>query len=393
MADHHDNLVETLRLQARNAPESGIVAVANHGRMRPGIIPLWAGEGDAPTPDFIVKPTQGSLDAGETFYTWQRGIPDLRAALARYHTRLFGRDFDPGEFIVTGGGMQAIQLALQATAGAGDEAIYLTPAWPNFRGAAGIGGITPVPVSLDFGDNGWSLDINRIEAAVTPATKVIFFNSPSNPTGWTATRADIEAVLKLARERGLWIIADEIYTRFYFDGPRAPSFLDVMRDDDRVIFVNTFSKNWSMTGWRIGWVKIHPELQQVFENLVQYSTSGVAPFMQRGGIAALDQGDAYVDEVVERARKARDIACAALAKTGKARFVAPPGAFYLFFRIDGVTDSLATAIRIVDEANVGLAPGSAFEAPGEGWFRLCFNRRLDHVEEASARLAAWIAAN
>lgn len=391
MVDTPSHLSQRLRPQARSAPESGIVAVANHGRSKQGIIPLWAGEGDAPTPDFIVRPTQGSLDDGETFYTWQRGIPDLRAALSRYHTRHFGRTFDPSEFIVTGGGMQAIQLSLQATVGAGEEAIYLTPAWPNFKGAAGIAGVTPVPVSLDFGDNGWTLDIEKIAAAVTPATRVIFFNSPSNPTGWTATREDIEAVLKLARERGLWIIADEIYTRFYYDGPRAPSFLDVMRDDDRVIFVNTFSKNWSMTGWRIGWVTIHPDLQQVFENLVQYSTSGVAPFMQRGAIAALDEGDGYVDEVVERARKARDIVCAALAKTGKVNLVAPPGAFYLFFRIDGVTDSHAAAIRIVDEANVGLAPGSAFEAPAEGWFRLCFNRRLDHVEEAARRLAEWIA--
>jgi aspartate/methionine/tyrosine aminotransferase len=387
------SLTPTLRREARLAPESGIVAVANHGRSRQGIIPLWVGEGDAPSPDFIVKPTEASLDAGETFYTWQRGIPDLRAALARYHTRHFGRTFDPTEFIVTGGGMQAIQLALQATAGAGDEAIYLTPAWPNFNGAAGIAGAKPVPVALDFGDNGWTLDSERLASAITPATRVIFFNSPSNPTGWTASLADIEAVLDLARRHSLWVIADEIYTRFYFDGPRAPSFLDVMRDDDRVIFVNTFSKNWAMTGWRIGWVKIHPELQQVFENLVQYSTSGVAPFMQRGAVAALDEGDDFVAETVERARKARDIVCAALARTGKVRFVAPSGAFYLFFQIEGVTSSYETALRIIDDTNVGLAPGSAFEAPGEGWFRLCFNRRLDLVEEASRRLADWIAAN
>lgn len=385
-------LIETLRPAARLAPESGIVAVANHGRAKPGIIPLWVGEGDAPTPGFIVKPTEASLDAGETFYTWQRGIPELRAALARYHERLFGRVFDPGEFIVTGGGMQAIQLALQATAGAGDEAIYLTPAWPNFMGAAGIGGVKPVPVPLDFGDNGWTLDMDRLAGAITPTTRVIFFNSPSNPTGWTATRQDIEAVLKLARERGLWIIADEIYTRFYYDGPRAPSFLDVMGGDDRVVFVNTFSKNWSMTGWRIGWLKIPPALQQVFENLVQYSTSGVALFMQRGAVAALDEGDAFVAATVERARKARDIVCAALVNTGKVRLAAPPGAFYLFFKIDGVTSSHEAAIRMIDEVNVGLAPGSAFEAPGEGWFRLCFNRRLDQIEEASRRLADWIAA-
>jgi aspartate/methionine/tyrosine aminotransferase len=168
--------------------------------------------------------------------------------------------------------------------------------------------------------------------------------------------------------------------------------MDVMRPDDRIIFVNTFSKNWSMTGWRIGWVTVHPELQQVFENLVQYSTSGVAPFMQRGAVAALDEGDAFVVATIERARQARDIVCSALARTGRVRFAAPPGAFYLFFQIEGVSNSRDAAIRIIDETNVGLAPGSAFEAPDEGWFRLCFNRRLDLIEEASQRLATWIAA-
>jgi aspartate/methionine/tyrosine aminotransferase len=384
------DLTRHLRDAAQNAPESGIVAVANHGRSNPGVIPLWVGEGDAPTPPFITRPTEAALENGETFYTWQRGLPDLRAALAGYHSRLFGRSFEPSQFIVTGGGMQAIQLAIQATAGAGDEILYLTPAWPNFAGAAGIAGVRPQPVSLDFGDNGWSLDIDKLARSVTPQTRAIFFNSPSNPTGWTATRDDIQAVLGLARQHGLWIIADEIYTRFYYDGPRAPSFLDVMHEDDRVIFVNTFSKNWAMTGWRIGWVMIPPSLQQVFENLVQYSTSGVASFMQRGAVAALDQGDDFVQSQVSRAQLARDIVSVALAKTGRARFAVPPGAFYLFFAVDGVTNSLNAAIRLIDETNVGLAPGSAFMAPGEGWFRLCFNRRIDQIEEASRRLSGWI---
>jgi aspartate/methionine/tyrosine aminotransferase len=382
------NLIDHLRTEARLAPESGISALANRGRGRPGVIPLWVGEGDLPTPAFIADAATHALQGGETFYTWQCGIPELREALARYYGRHFGRAFAAEEFLVTGGGMQAIQLALQATAGAGDEAIYLAPAWPNFPGAAGVAGAKPMPVSLDFGDNGWSCDVGRIEKAVTPRTRAIFFNSPSNPTGWTADRDTLKSVLDLARRHNLWIIADEIYALFHYGAGRAASFLDIMEPDDRILFVNTFSKNWAMTGWRIGWLTVHPSLQQTFENLIQYSTSGVAQFMQRGAVAALDEGDGFIAEQVERAQKARDLVCGILAETGRAHFAVPPGAFYLFFSVDGVTDSREAAFRILDEANVGLAPGSAFD--GEGFFRLCFHRRLDQIEEAARRLAEWV---
>ncbi|MBA3448455.1 MAG: pyridoxal phosphate-dependent aminotransferase [Pseudaminobacter sp.] len=385
-------LIDNLRAEARLAPESGIVAVANHGRGREGLIPLWAGEGDLATPAFISDAASRALDAGETFYTWQRGIPELRQALARYHARHFAKQFAPEEFLVTGGGMQAIQLALQATAGAGDEVIYLTPAWPNFPGAAGVAGATPVPVRLDHSDNGWSCDVAKIEAAVTRGTKAIFVNSPSNPTGWTADMETLRAILDLARRKGLWIIADEIYALFHFGGARAPSFMDIMNEDDRILFVNSFSKNWAMTGWRIGWLRAHPSLQQTFENLIQYSTSGVAPFMQRGAIAALDDGDDFLASQVQRARQARDLVCSILGATGRARFSVPKGAFYLFFSVDGVTDSRRAAFEIVDRANVGLAPGTAFGDGGEAFFRLCFHRRLDQLEEAATRLGNWIKA-
>jgi aspartate/methionine/tyrosine aminotransferase len=383
-------LFDDLRPEARLAPESGIVTVANYGWDREGLIPLWAGEGDLPTPEFIAAPAARALEKGETFYTRQRGIPELRRALAAYHSRLFGKDFSAEEFFVTGGGMQAIQTALQATAGAGDEVIYFAPAWPNIFGAAIIAGATPVAVQLEFGDNGWALDVSRVESAITPKSRVIFVNSPSNPTGWTADRETLEQIRALARRHGLWIIADEIYTRFFYGGSRAPSFLDIMEPDDRIIFVNTFSKNWAMTGWRIGWVKAHPEIGQVIENLIQYSTSGVAQFMQRGAVAALEQGEDFVNMQVERARTARDILCDALGATGRARVAPPQGAFYLFFSVEGVTDSLAACFDIIDRAKVGLAPGSAFGEGGEAFFRLCFNRRLDEIEQAAGRLADWI---
>jgi aspartate/methionine/tyrosine aminotransferase len=384
------SLIDVLRLEARLAPVSGIEAVMNYGRSRPGLIPLWAGEGDLPTPAFINAAAMRGLADGETFYTWQAGIPELRQALARYHRRHFGQEFSAEEFLVTIGGMQAITLALQATTGAGDEAIYLTPAWPNFAGAAAVGGSIPVPVALERGDNGWFCDVDRIKAAVTPATRAIFVNTPANPTGWTADRETLQAILDLSRRHGFWIIADEIYALFHYEGRRAPSFMDIMEPEDKILFVNTFSKNWAMTGWRIGWLRAHPALGRMFENLVQYSTSGVAQFLQRGAIAALDEGDEFVASQIERAHKARDIACRILGDTGRVRFSVPSGAFYLFFSVDGIADSEKAAFDIVDKANVGLAPGNAFGKGGEGYLRLCFHRRLDDVEEAANRLAEWI---
>ena len=383
-------LIETLRAEARAAPESGIVAVVNHGRLREGLIPLWAGEGDLPTPAFISDAAAKWLADGETFYTWQKGIPALRQALARYYARHFGKTFAEEEFIVTGSGMHAIQLAIDAIAGSGDEVIYLSPAWPNFAAAAGVAGAVPVPVTLDQSSNGWSCDVDKIAAAVTSRTKLLFINTPSNPTGWTADRETLQAILDLARQKGLWIIADEIYSLFHYGRGRAPSFLDVATPEDRILFVNSFSKNWAMTGWRVGWIKTHPALQQVFENLIQYSNSGVAQFMQRGAVAALDEGDGFIAEQVERARKARDLVCDILGATGKARFTVPQGAFYLFFTVDRLSDSRKAAFDIVDNANVGLAPGTAFGPGGEAFLRLCFHRRLDQLEEAAHRLAKWM---
>ncbi|MBX3566527.1 MAG: pyridoxal phosphate-dependent aminotransferase [Rhizobiaceae bacterium] len=385
------SLVGALRAEASAAPVSGIEAVADYGRDRKGLIPLWSGESDLATPDFISSATVAGLRAGETFYTWQGGIPELRQSLARYHQRHFGYSFDASEFIATGGGMHAIQMAIAATVGAGDEALYLTPAWPNFAAAAAVGGATPVGVPLDFGDNGWTCDLERLAAAVTDRTRMIFVNSPSNPTGWTADLETLRGILDLARRRGLWIVADEIYALFHFGGGRAASFMDIMEPDDRILFVNTFSKNWAMTGWRIGWLKAHPSLGRTFENLVQYSTSGVAQFMQRGAIAALDEGDEFLRQQIAQAQTARDIVCKVLGETGRVRFAVPPGAFYLFFSVDGMEDATQAAFDIVDHANVGVAPGTAFGDSGQGFLRLCFHRRPDLVEEAAHRLAAWIA--
>ena len=379
------SLVGALTAPARAAPESGIVEAMNYGRRRGNVIPLWAGEGDMPTPSFICEAATRGLAAGETFYTWQRGIPELREALARYHERLYGRAFAADAFFVTASGMHAIQIALAMTVASGDDILIPTPTWPNAAAATRVLGARPVEVPMSFGDAGWRLDHERLARAVGPRTRALFMVSPSNPTGWTATLEDLRATLALARRHGLWIIADETYARFWYgEGQRAPSYLDVMEPEDRILFVNTFSKNWAMTGWRMGWILADPSLGQVIENLIQYSTSGVAQFLQRAGVAALERGETFVAHQIARARAGRDIMASALAATGRCRFALPQGAFYLFFEVEGETDMRALTFRLIDEAGVGLAPGTAFGAGGERFLRLCFARSADQLKTAAA---------
>lgn len=387
-------LVDHVRPQALSLPESGIVEVFNYGRTREGLIPLWAGEGDLPTPSFIAEAATRSLAAGETFYTWQRGIPDLRAAIASYMTRLYGVAEDSERYFVTGSGMHAVQVALALTVSAGEEVIIPSPEWPNIAAAAEAAGARPVyvPFSFDAG-RGFRLDLDRLESAVTPRTRAIFINTPANPTGYVASLDELRGVLDIARRHGLWIIADEIYGRFYYaagEGGLAPSFHSIMEPEERILFVQTFSKNWAMTGWRVGWLEAHPSLGDVIENLIQYSNSGVAAFMQRAGVAALERGESFVAHQIERAKRGRDIVAEGLASSNRVRFAQPEGAFYMFFGVEGEDDTRQLALKLVDEANIGLAPGTAFGPGGEEYIRLCFARGEAQVAEATDRLVRWL---
>lgn len=384
---------------ALRSPESGIVDIMNYGRRKGDVMPLWAGEGDLPTPAFIGEAASASLAKGETFYTWQRGLPELREALAAYTQRLTGQSLDPERFFVTGSGMQSIQIALQIALDPGDGIIVPSPAWPNIVAAAGLRRASVHEVEMPFVDGRFTLDMNAIEeAAKDPTTRAIFINSPSNPTGWVADLETLKAVHDLAERHDLWIIADEIYARFVYgeaalpgsDPKRAPSFKDVDPLSPRVIYVNTMSKNWAMTGWRIGWLEAPVELGQIIENLIQYSTSGVAAFMQRAAITALEEGDRFVDQQIERATQNRDLLAQTFAPHNRLQVSSPDGAFYLFFKVLGQTDTKQLARRLVDEVGVGLAPGTAFGAGGEQFLRLCFARDPKQIADVAGRIAGWI---
>jgi aspartate/methionine/tyrosine aminotransferase len=387
-------MLESIRSNIADLPESGIVEIMNYGRsLDRDVIALWAGEGDLPTPKFICDAASESLYAGDTFYTWQRGIPELREAIAQYLTRIYGVAISAERPIVTVGGMQAIVQSVQLLCGPGDEILFPAPVWPNIFHAAHVTGAIRTPVTFTFGNQGWKLDLDRLFDSVSDATRAIFINSPGNPTGWMASQEELIAIRDFARTRGLWIIADEVYGRFvYPDSPgdrdHAPSFLEICEPDERLIVVNTFSKNWAMTGWRVGWLTIPEELGQVFENLVQYNTSGVAGFLQHGALAAITQGeDFFRNEMLARTRAARDIVIDTLQRLPRVRLAPPDGAFYAFFSVDGETDSRALCLRLLDEVGVGLAPGTAFGPGAPEFVRLCYCTSEAQIRPAMERLA------
>ncbi len=382
-------LMASVRAEASGL-DSGLARIADYGRQRGDVIALWAGEGDLPTPAFICEAVAEALRAGHTFYTYQCGIPELRTALAKHSGELHGRSFRADEFLVTCGGMQAFNVAIRLTTQPGDHVVVPSPAWPNFAAAIQIAGARVRNVPMTWATQGWHLDVEQLSAACRDDVSAVVINSPANPTGWTASAAELKAIVEMARARGIWIIADEIYERFYYAGKRAPSLHDVREPDDRIIFINSFSKTWAMTGLRLGWLQAPAVLSKTIENLIQYSTMGVAPAIQWAGVAALREGEAFVRSQVKRATEGRRLVCEALGSCDRAVFGRPPGAFYLFFKIDGVRDSAASAVQIIDEAGVGLAPGAAFGPGGEGYFRICFAASPSRLSAAMERLVAWL---
>ncbi|NQW11412.1 MAG: pyridoxal phosphate-dependent aminotransferase [Alphaproteobacteria bacterium] len=366
------NVLDDLRRDVAGLEETAIVEVALHGWDRAGIIPLWFGEGDKPTPAFIADAAIEALKRGETFYTDQRGIQPLRDSLVRYTKRTFGIDVSTDEVTLVTAGMSALYLAMDMLIEPGDEVVVVGPVWPNIYSTVHVHGGVVRDASIRLTDDGWTLDLDQVFAAVTDKTKAIFVNSPGNPTGWMMEAEEQARLMTFARERGVWVVADEVYHQLVFDRDVAPSFLQVARRDDRLLVVNSFSKSWRMTGWRLGWLTHPAALAPVIAKLVQITTSGVPQFLQRAAIAALEDGDPVIAEIKAECKRGRDLVFDRLEAWPRVRAARPKAAFYAFFAVDGVTDSTAFAKEIIDRANVGLAPGAAFGDAGEGYMRLCF---------------------
>ena len=366
---------------------SQITEIADLARDDPAVIKLWFGEGDLPTPDFVTEAAAAALRDGQTRYTGSLGLPRLRQALADYHARHWRVAVEPDRFAVTTGGMNAIMQAFQAILEQGDEVLHPAPAWPNMAETIRINGGAAIPVPLrDDGAGRYALALEDLLARVTPRTRAIAINSPANPTGWVMGREQMAELAALARARGLWIVSDEVYNHFTYGNVIAPSFLEVCGPDDRLLVTNTFSKNWAMTGWRAGWLVYPRGLEQTFGNLCQYNTTCVPAFVQQAAITALEQGDGFIRTMVDRCAASRAIFVEGLSRIPGVRVHPPEGAFYLMFAVDGAASARDLAVRLLRDARVGLAPGTAFGPAGEGWLRLCFAVSPALAREAVARL-------
>ena len=374
------------RATVRALSASKIRELYNEGIGRKDILAFWVGEPDEPTPDFIRKAATDSIAAGELFYTHNLGIPELREALASYVSRLH-RKTDPRQVAVTTAGVNALMLASQLLVDPGDRVVEVVPLWPNLLEIPKILGAQVSTVGLDFSPRGWRLDLRKLLDALTPGTRALYLNSPNNPTGWTVSREEQKAILEHCRRHGIWIFADDAYERLYFGaGDVAPSFLDIMDAEDRVISANTFSKSWLMTGWRLGWLVVPPSLTADLGKLIEYNTSCAPVFVQRAGVVAVIEGEPVIAHTLERFRRARDFLVSELRSIPKVRVATPEGTMYAFLGIEGMSDSLAFCKRVVREQGLGLAPGAAFGPEGEGYVRWCFAAEKDKLAEGVARL-------
>ncbi|MEI7969325.1 MAG: pyridoxal phosphate-dependent aminotransferase [Betaproteobacteria bacterium] len=371
---------------------SRIREVANAGMGRADVLPFWFGEPDEVTPEFIRRAAIYSLEAGETFYTQNLGLPELRDVLAAYLSRLH-RPTRAGEIAVTNSGMSALMLVTEALVGPGDRTVIVTPMWPNLVEIPKIMGADAVTVPLRFSPDGWTLDLDALLGQLTPGTRLLYLNSPGNPTGWTIDRAAQQAILAHCRQHGIWILSDDAYERLHYrpGDAAAPSFLDIAGPDDRVVSTNTFSKSWLMTGFRLGWIVAPPDLIEQIAKLIEYNTSCAPGFIQRAGLVAVRDGEPVIARTRARFQRARDHLVAGLRSLPGIQVALPEGAMYAFFAVAGMTDSLGFCKRLVAEQGLGLAPGIAFGPEGEGFVRWCFAAEPARLDDGLDRLARGLA--
>jgi aspartate/methionine/tyrosine aminotransferase len=379
-----------LRASIEALPASKIREVANAGMGRRDIIPLWFGEPDVPTPEFICEAAAKALREGDTFYQPNRGVPLLRETLAGYMNDLYGTDLGPEHVTVSVSGMNALMLVMQSLIEPGDAVVTTTPSWPNLPAVPQVLGGEIRSVPLIPAADGWTLDLERLFAACDTRARALFLNSPNNPTGWMMTGEQQRSVLEFARSRGLWIVADEVYARIVYDQPFAPSFLQIAEPSDRLIVVNSFSKSWAMTGWRLGWITAPPEVGPVLEKLTEFNIAGPAGFIQQAGVVAVRDGEGFVREIGARYGQARDLVVERIGAMPGVFLPKPHAAFYAFMQVQGLDDSLAFAKELLQRTGVGLAPGAAFGPGGEGNLRLCFAASRQALKQALDRLEGFL---
>ena len=383
-----------MRQTVLDLEESRIREVANAGMGRPDVLAFWFGESDEVTPDVVRQAAIESMQKGETFYSHNLGLPELRQAVADYMSALHG-PISTDRIAITSGGVNALMLAAQALIDAGDEVVAVTPVWPNLTAQALVMGANLKCVALRPVNGQWQLDMAALKAAITPSTRMLIVNSPNNPTGWTLSRAEQAEILAHCRATGTWVLADEVYERLYYesDTPNgcAPSFLDVAEPDDRLVVVHSFSKSFLMTGWRLGWLVMPEAMTHHMGKLIEFNTSCASVFTQRAGVVALQNTADITPRVVAHLKACRDTLVPLLQAVPGVQLAPAKGGMYAFFKLEGHPDSVATAKRLVAEAGLGLAPGEAFAPEAAGWLRWCFaSKDLGRLGQGVDRLRGWV---
>ena len=367
--------------------------IIRYGRSKPNILFLGQGQGESPTPDFICKGVEKALAAGRTFYDSVLGVDDLRQEISSYYARIYGLTIPTARIFATSSGTTAMHLALTSVLDEGDEAIAITPIWKNLLSAMELAQASVREVALDNREGAWSLDLQKLFDSCTASTRAILVTSPSNPTGWVMSREEIVAVQEFARERGIWIISDEVYSRIVYDGSHAPSFLDTAEPDDKLFVVNSFSKAWAMTGWRLGWLVGPAASECHIRDIALYNNMGPPTFTQYGGIEALRHGEDFLASQIALWSGNRDYVTERFARHDRIVADRPDATFYSFFRVRGEDDCLSLCRKLIDAEGLSLAPGCAFGKVGKGYIRLCFAVSRARLEDAIGRLERVLAAS
>ena len=383
-----------MRQAVQQLQASKIRELANAGMGRSDVLAFWFGESDEVTPDFIRQAAIDSLQAGETFYSHNLGLAVLREAISQEMLQKHGGAISSHRIAVTSGGVNALMLAMQALVNAGDEVVVVTPVWPNLTAQPQILGAQLRTVSLEPVKGKWMLPLDKLLDSITPHTRLLVLNSPNNPTGWTLNRQEQLAILNKCRTTGTWILADEVYENLFFldsENRCAPSFLDIAHADDKLMVAHSFSKSFLMTGWRLGWLVTPSEITEHIGKLIEFNTSCAPVFVQRAGVVALQRAQEVTPQVVAHLKTCRDTLSQALQGVTHIEFAVPDGGMYLFLRLLGDHDDLQIAKRLVAEAGLGLAPGSAFAPESQGWLRWCFaSKELDRLRLGAERLQSWL---
>jgi aspartate/methionine/tyrosine aminotransferase len=384
-----------LAASVETVPRSRIRELAEIAMSMEGVLRLYFGESSLPTPDYIKRAATRAIEDGFTFYTENAGLPSLRRAIAENYRRLHGVELDPaGEIVVTASGVQALNVAIRCALDPGDEALVLTPAWPNGSSIVTMANAVVREIPHPWCGDRYGIDFDALAAAVTPRTRLLLYASPSNPLGWVATADEQRGLLDFARRHGLWLLADEVYERLYYAGSSlgdpVPSILRMATRDDAVMVVHSFSKSYCMTGWRLGWLVARRDLASKATELNEFIISHAPSFAQKAGETALAEGEGELRAMLARLKGNRDLCLEALGGMSGVAVPKPDGAFYLFPRIDGLEDSFGFCRRLLEETRVGLAPGVAFGAGGEGSVRICYAAERDILEPAMERLAKFL---